>query len=117
MVTPDARKVATASADGEPKVWDLAAGQVLYSLARQGEPIEKCAVTPDGKSVVSASKNGVMRVWDMQKVCLPLAQTIKVYSYYAGRTMIPTDAFYCDIIPIVRQLPLFLAGASRNDHN
>jgi WD40 repeat protein len=64
-VTPDGRRVVSASADRTLKVWDLEAGRVIATLAGHAAGVSACAVTPDGRRVVSASADRTLKVWDL----------------------------------------------------
>ena len=64
-VTPNGRRVVSASADHTLKVWDLATGQTLWTLAGHAAEVVACAVTPDGRRVVSASADHTLKVWDL----------------------------------------------------
>jgi len=64
-VTPDGRRVVSASVDGTLKVWDLHAGRVLANLEGRGGSVNGCAVTSDGRRAVSAYFDGTLKVWDL----------------------------------------------------
>src|SRR5262249_10542076 len=64
-VTPDGRRVVSASDDGTLKVWDLASGALGATLEGHAGWVRACAVTPDGRRVVSASDDGTLKVWDL----------------------------------------------------
>ena len=64
-VTPDGRRVVSASADTTLKVWDLSSGQAVATLQGHSAWVFACAVTPDGQRVVSASADKTLKVWDL----------------------------------------------------
>jgi TIR domain-containing protein/WD40 domain-containing protein len=64
-VTPDGRRVVSASVDGTLKVWDLASGRAEATLEGHARGVTGCAVTPDGRWVVSASWDQTLKVWDL----------------------------------------------------
>jgi hypothetical protein len=64
-VTPDGRRVVSASGDHTLKVWDLASGRVEATLEGHAHVVRACAVTPDGRRVVSASNDRTLKVWDL----------------------------------------------------
>ncbi len=64
-VTPDGRRVISASLDGTLKIWGLDAGRVLATWQSLAGSVNGCAVTPDGRRVVSAFFNGTLKVWDL----------------------------------------------------
>jgi hypothetical protein len=65
-MTPDGRRVVSASSDKTLKVWDLASGRAEATLEGHADRVTACAVTPDGSRVVSASADGTLKVWDLQ---------------------------------------------------
>jgi WD40 repeat protein len=64
-VTPDGRRVVSASEDGTLKVWDLQSGRALATLDGHAGEARACAVTADGRRVISASDDGTVKVWDL----------------------------------------------------
>jgi mRNA-degrading endonuclease YafQ of YafQ-DinJ toxin-antitoxin module len=68
-VTPDGRRVVSASADETLKVWDLESGRALATLEGHAGGVRACAVTPDGRCVVSASWDKTLKVWDLESGC------------------------------------------------
>lgn len=50
-VSPDSRTLATASRDGEVRLWHLPSGEPLFSLSGNSGPIHHLRFTPDGKSL------------------------------------------------------------------
>ena len=65
-MTPDGRRVVSASADKTLKVWDLETGRELATLEGHAACVTACAVTPDGRRVVSASGDETLKVWDLE---------------------------------------------------
>ena len=64
-VTPDGRRVVSASEDYSVKVWDLDSGRAIASFEGHSYGVMACAVTPDGRRVVSASNDRTLKVWDL----------------------------------------------------
>jgi hypothetical protein len=65
-VTPDGRRVVSASDDQTLKVWDLESGRALATLEGHADWVNACAVTSDGRRVVSASDDKTLKVWDLE---------------------------------------------------
>jgi WD40 repeat protein len=64
-ITPDGTRAVSASDDQTLRVWDLATGKSLASLAGHTNMVLGVAVTPDGTRAVSASYDTTLRVWDL----------------------------------------------------
>jgi WD40 repeat protein len=65
-VTPDGRRVISASQDRTLKIWDLQSGYALATLEGHTDWVNACAVTPDGRRVVSASHDRTLKTWDLE---------------------------------------------------
>ena len=65
-VSPDGRRVVSASYDQTLKVWDLETGQELRTLAGHSDSVNAVAVCPDGRRAVSASDDKTLKVWDLE---------------------------------------------------
>ena len=57
-------RVISGSADHTLRVWDLASGQELRSLAGHSGEVLSVAFSPDGGRLASASADMTVRVWD-----------------------------------------------------
>lgn len=69
--SPDGKRIATASADGTARIWDVSTGKELLSV--KGSTYEAgseaghawfAAFSPDGKFLATAGGDGVARIWD-----------------------------------------------------
>jgi len=69
-VTPDGRRIVSASHDKTLKVWDLNTGRALATLEGHSGVVNSCAITPDGRRVVSASHDRTLKIWDLDTGCL-----------------------------------------------
>jgi WD40 repeat protein/tRNA A-37 threonylcarbamoyl transferase component Bud32 len=63
-VSPDGQRIATASADGTARVWDLASGRATRTLPGHTGPVLSIAVTPDGQRIITGSGDGTAKIWD-----------------------------------------------------
>ena len=64
-LTPDGRLAVSASEDNTLKVWDVASGRELRTLAGHTGRVNAVALTPDGRLAVSASGDRTLKVWDV----------------------------------------------------
>ena len=63
---PAERRLASASADGTVKVWDLAQGTEIFTLrGEEKNYFNACSFSPDGMFLVAACSDGTLRVWEM----------------------------------------------------
>ena len=63
--SPDGSQVATASADGSARLWDVKTGRESMVLLGHTGFVEKVAYSPDGKYVITAGYDGTARIWDV----------------------------------------------------
>jgi WD40 repeat protein len=70
---PSGSQLATSSADGTAKVWDIATGQELFSLEGHLDPnksvnfvdeLNTVEFSPDGSRLVTASYDRTAKIWD-----------------------------------------------------
>ncbi len=64
-LSPDGRRLASASWDGSVGIWDLD-GDAHLSLTGHGGVVNDVAFAPDGR-LFSASADGTIRVWDIEE--------------------------------------------------
>jgi WD40 repeat protein/serine/threonine protein kinase len=68
--SPDGKRLATASGDGNTKVWDAASGRGLLTLRGHRGPVLSVAWSPDGKKLATvgegtlATEDGTAKVWE-----------------------------------------------------
>jgi WD40 repeat protein/class 3 adenylate cyclase len=63
-LSPDGKRVVTASEDGTARVWNARTGQPVTPPLRHDGPVLFAAFSPDGHQVVTASADDTARVWD-----------------------------------------------------
>ncbi len=62
--SPDGTLLATASAGSGFRLWDVAAGEVLYTLTEDYENVESIAFSSDGRLLAAGWWDGTVHLWD-----------------------------------------------------
>jgi len=62
--SPDARILATRSADGAIRLWDADNGNFLHAIVAHDAAITGLTWSPDGTMLASASRDAPVRIWD-----------------------------------------------------
>ena len=68
MVSPDGRRIITASADGLAHIFDSRDGFELMKLTGHRDIVFDALFTPDGKTVVTDCGDGSLRFWRTTKL-------------------------------------------------
>jgi dipeptidyl aminopeptidase/acylaminoacyl peptidase len=64
-VSPDRKRIVTASADKTARLWDTESGkQIDEPLRGHTDNVHTAAFSPDGKRIVTASRDDTARLWD-----------------------------------------------------
>jgi WD40 repeat protein/uncharacterized caspase-like protein len=63
--SPDGRTLASGSADHTIKLWDVASGHELRTLAGHTDEVLSVAFSPDGKTLASGSADNTIKIWDI----------------------------------------------------
>jgi WD40 repeat protein len=63
--SPNARMIASGSADRTLKVWDAASGQLLRTFPGDYGAVSSVAFLPDSRRLASASLNGAIIIWNV----------------------------------------------------
>lgn len=62
----DGRLLVSGSWDGTMKLWDVASGRELRTLAGHGWGIYKAFFSPDGRRLASSSRDATVKLWDVR---------------------------------------------------
>ncbi|HYT87143.1 MAG TPA: protein kinase [Gemmataceae bacterium] len=62
--SPEGKLLATASADGTARLWDVATRTPLGLVLRHTDAVTAVAFSPDGKQLATGSKDGTARLWE-----------------------------------------------------
>jgi WD40 repeat protein len=66
IMSPDGRRIISASEDASIKVFDLDRGTNIYNLHGHSKKVNAVVVTPDGQRLISASHDKTLKIWDLQ---------------------------------------------------
>jgi len=98
MFSPNGRILATASADGTARLWDVASHQPLAALDGHTGPIYDAEFRPDGRVLATAGIDGTARLWDVAShqpiAALPGVPGITLYAVtfsHDGSILATTD--------------------------
>ena len=65
IVTPDGKMLVSVANDNSVRLWDVAAGQSVKTLAGHTGWVGSVILTPDGTKAVTAGGDNSIRVWDL----------------------------------------------------
>ena len=63
--SPDGKKLASGSADGTVRIWDVGRGECERTLTGHTSYVNSVTYSPDGKKLASGSYDGTVRIWDV----------------------------------------------------
>ncbi len=64
-ISPDQALLATACADRQVRIWNLATGELIHLMTSHRMQVEAVAFAPDGSQLASGDKDGVIKLWDV----------------------------------------------------
>jgi WD40 repeat protein len=67
VFSPNGRQFASAGADAQVGLWDVATGKNLTFLGGHRDGVLGVAFSPDGKTVASASADATIKLWDVER--------------------------------------------------
>ncbi len=62
--SPDGRQLVTSASDGLARLWDVASGDLVHTLAGHSGNLVGVAFSPDGVLVATAGVDGTARLWE-----------------------------------------------------
>jgi eukaryotic-like serine/threonine-protein kinase len=67
LFTPDDRLLITTSNDATARIWDVASGKVIRTIAAGSGAMNvvRGAITPDGRTLLTFTADGLVREWDI----------------------------------------------------
>ena len=63
--SPDSKTLATGDDDGTARLWNLATGQQIRSLATGSDGVWSVAFSPDGKTLATGDDDGTAQLWNV----------------------------------------------------
>ena len=66
-ITPDGKKVVSASHDCTIKIWDVETGNLINTLTGHSQSIGCMAISPDGRTIVSGGDDRNVNIWDLNQ--------------------------------------------------
>jgi WD40 repeat protein len=66
VFSPDSRMLASSSADGTVRLWDVIQGRLVRTLDVSQYWVHSIAFSPDGNLVATGSGDNIVRVWDIR---------------------------------------------------
>ena len=108
-LSPDGKRLATASYDGTARLWDAQTGEHQLTLAGHAEGLWSAVFTADGARVLTASADRTARLWDAA-TGVPLA-TLWQHQYpISSADVSPDGATFAASSYMLRQEPRGLVG-------
>ncbi len=66
VITPDDKKILSASTDKSIKIWEMETGKLLNTLRDHADAVFGLAISPNGKLIASSSADRSVKVWNVE---------------------------------------------------
>lgn len=86
---PDGRTLASGSADGAVRQWDIATGRTLRTLDEPGNFVSSVAFSPDGRTLASGSTGALAQLWNIATG--RIIRTLEGQTYFATSVAFSPD--------------------------
>ncbi len=63
--SPDGRTLVSCGQDGTARIWEVATGRLLRTIAVSAAEVDAAAFSSDGRTIVTAGDDGHVRLWDV----------------------------------------------------
>jgi WD40 repeat protein len=73
-VSSDGKYLASGSADGTIRIWDLMSTNLVYELKEHNKDVNSVRFSPDGKILASGGADGAINLWNMGKGSIIISQ-------------------------------------------
>jgi WD40 repeat protein len=103
VLSPDGRRILTASADKTARLWDATTGMQIGEPMRHEDEVVDAAFSPDGARIATASRDRTARLWDattLKPVGQPMRHDHPVaqVAFNSTGTRIVTDCDEADLL-------------------
>ncbi|MGB0563097.1 MAG: protein kinase domain-containing protein [Spirulinaceae cyanobacterium] len=89
VISPDSRRLISASADKTIRIWALPTGELQQTLEGHTSFVNALLISPDGSSLLSASADKTIKVWDLNTG--KLQRTLKGHTNFVDELMLSPD--------------------------
>jgi WD40 repeat protein/thymidylate kinase len=89
--SPDGRQLASAGADKQIFLWDVATGQALHSQQAYRSALQCLTFSPDGQMVASGGADHIVRLWQVDAETSQLRHALRGHTHFIIRVAFSPD--------------------------